>query len=105
MGLVSKSSNCFRSLVKPALHVGKHSLGGVGCLTSLGSSGIAAGLTTTADCGDLVAQPAPSISGRISISASPRFTGDCILQLLLNCSLAGPFDLALFFGGPDGLRQ
>lgn len=47
VAFISKSSNSIRSFVKPALHVGKHSGGFVGCLAAAESGGIAGGGTAT----------------------------------------------------------
>lgn len=70
---ISESSNSFRSLVNPALHVGKQIGGGVGWRAWDGRTGMAGGCTTTGGKGrELVAQPLTSIDSRISIGASTR---------------------------------
>lgn len=86
-GLVSESSNSVRSLVKPALHVGKHSLGGCGCLACVPSGGIWAGSTTVGS--ELILQPASSAARVISISA-------CAIRLGV-----GFIDDLLVGGGPS----
>lgn len=74
MRLVSESSNSVRSLINPALHVGKQIEGGVGCRACTGSAGIAAGATTAAGKGDaeLCAQPLTNVSSSIGISTRAR---------------------------------
>lgn len=54
--------NSFLSLIKPSLHVGKHSLGGFGCSASAGSGGIGGAGATTGK-GKLALQAATSNSG------------------------------------------
>jgi hypothetical protein len=64
------SSNCVRSLVKPALHVGEQIGGGVGWRAWAGSAGMAGGSTAGGgEAGETLAQPLTSISSGISISA------------------------------------
>jgi hypothetical protein len=68
---VSESSKLVRSVVKPALHVGKQIAGGAGCWACTVSGGIAGGATAgPGKLGDTLAQPLASISGASSISAS-----------------------------------
>lgn len=73
MGAVSESSNCVRSLVKPALHVGKQIGGGLGWRAWAGSGGFAGGGTAEggSELGDTLAQPVTSITGSIGISKRP----------------------------------
>ena len=69
VGLVSESSNSFRSFIKPALHVGKQIGGGLGCRACTGRAGIAGAATTGGGkFGDTLAQPVTSIAGGNSIS-------------------------------------
>lgn len=93
-GFVSESSDSVRSLIKPALHVGKQIEGGVGCLACTGSAGIAGADTTGGGkLGDTLAQPLTNVAGRSSISASTR-------QVLFSF-INHPLELsrsALFFG-------
>lgn len=78
--------NSFLSLIKPSLHVGKHSFGGFGCLASPGSGGIGdAGAGTGGS--EFVAQAATSSSG----------TSDSALQGIR--FLPGIFDLLLYGRG------
>lgn len=64
------SSNCVRSRVKPALHVGEQIGGGVGWRAWAGSAGMAGGSTAGGgEAGETLAQPLTSISSGISISA------------------------------------
>ncbi len=93
------ASNSVRSLVKPALHVGKQIAGGAGCRAWGGSGGIAGACTTGGgNGGETVAQPLASISSGNSISAGAiegvrGFIGD-----LLQRGAA-----ALFLGARGGL--
>lgn len=98
MGAVSKSSNSVRSLVKPALHVGKHSGGGVGWCASAGSFGTAGACTTGGgEGGNVLAQPVTSISSGNSISAGAFHGLAGIIGGFLH--LCGA---ALFFGAGVG---
>lgn len=64
------ASNSVRSLVKPALHVGKQIAGGFGWRACTGNTGIAGGATTTGgDGGELCAQPLTSVSSSTGIRA------------------------------------
>lgn len=74
MCLVSESSNSVRSLINPALHVGKQIEGGVGCRACTGRDGIAAGATTAAGKGgaELCAQPLANVRSSIGISTRAR---------------------------------
>lgn len=61
--------NSFLSLVKPSLHVGKHSFGGVGCRDVGGSAGRAARGTetgTSTGCGEGDAQPLTSVTSSVT---------------------------------------
>lgn len=107
VGFVSISSNSVRSLVKPALHVGKQIEGGAGCLACTGRGGIAGGDTTTAgDGGKLCAQPLASVSSSVGVSIRQRK----LLVGLINDSLqrfgAPPFFSAgCSLGRGHGARQ
>ena len=78
---ISMSSNCVRSLVKPALHVGEHTVGGLGWRAAWGNGRGSAGASTGE--GKLLAQPLTSITSAISIRRSGLFTFGGILRLLL----------------------
>ena len=83
MALISESPSSVRSLVKPALQLGKPICGDSGCLAAEGSGGIQAGRTCQGggDVGALgLAQPLASIASSIRVSArtielSSRFMG------------------------------
>ena len=95
------SSNSVRSLIKPALHVGKQTDGGVGCRACTGSTGMAAGATTAAGKGgaELCAQPLANVSSSIGISTRARqFLFGFINHLLQR--LGAP----LFFGPGCDMR-
>lgn len=81
--------NSFLSLIKPALHVGKHSFGGFGWSASAGSGGIG-GAGETTGAGKLLAQPPTSISS----------TSDSVFQV--RDFLAGIFNLFLYCRGAAG---
>jgi hypothetical protein len=89
---ISESSNSVRSVVKPALHVGKHSFGGVGCFAWAGRGGIAAGLTSGRGKG--CAQPLSSSASALSISTSLNFTFAGFIGNLLCCRDAALFLVA-----------
>lgn len=91
--------NSFLSLVKPALHVGKQSFGGVGCRASFGRGGIAGGGTTAgAEAGDLLAQPDTSSTSSSSVTTS---TLNVLLRIFDHLS---EFDAAAVFLLARGLR-
>lgn len=94
-GSVSESSNCVRTLVKPALHVGEQIGGRSGCRATAGRAGIAGGGTTTGggDGCDSVAQPLASIKSASSIGAGEvELSLGIVGRLLCGCGSA------LFFG-------
>lgn len=96
--VVSMSSNSFRSLVKPALHVGEQIVGAVGWRASAGRGGIAGGGTTTGGKGcDTPAQADTSIGSASSVSARAIAVGLCFIQDLPECGKA-----ACFFGAVRG---
>lgn len=85
VGGVSKFCNSVRSLVKPELHVGEHTVGGLGWRAAWGSgSGRGSAGASTGE-GKLLAQPLTSITSAISIRRSGLFTFGGILRLLFKC--------------------
>lgn len=99
--VVSMSSNSFRSLVKPALHVGEQIGGGVGWRASVGRGGIAGGGTTTGGEGcDTLAQADTSIGSASSVSARAIAVG---LGFIQDLPQGGETKAFFGAGGGDGL--
>lgn len=107
VGSVSKLSNSVRSLVKPALHVGKQIDGGSGWRACTGSAGMAGGCTTTGGKGcATVAQPLTSISSGNSISAGSRKGLSGFIGGFLHlCGAALFFSAGAGFGLARGVSQ
>jgi hypothetical protein len=87
VGCISESSKLVRSVVKPALHVGKQISGGLGCTADRGNGGIAGGSTAGAAkfCKPL-AQPVTSRASGISISPRTGQLRFCFIHYLLERS-------------------